>query len=417
MVVAMTFIISCRDDQDEVLSYNKWQVENFKEADSTLEGQFKAFWSAMNSNYPIWDYEMQFGVDWDEIYDQYLPLFSNADKEYKELGVPFSDSIFEETYKKIMLPLHDGHTYLLIRNLHTRRLIGIQPTLERVKMREHWKDEYNFIPNIQFYESTPYENLRIKEWAYSPSCTYALFYDGIVYLYMKVCKFDEYFNEQGDNYNSWQFAQARNVWRKWFETIQELHNTKMLKGIIIDVRGNQGGSGNCSKYVFGALQNGKYGGYQAYQRGFTRMKSGIGRLDYLPSVPLLWGILEEEHADITEPIVVLANSMTASTAEHICLDAKELPNAFVIGTQTWGALSPSSELIDSINLIGGVGDLLNASFYIHLPTAAFFTDKGEILESIGIKPDIKVAIDRARYNSSGRDNQLEKALEYIREFY
>ena len=51
-----------------------------------------------------------------------------------------------------------------------------------------------------------------------------------------------------------------------------------------------------------------------------------------------------------------------------------------------------------------------------IPSCAFFTLDGQILEGIGVTPDIEVAFDEELYRQTGRDTQLERALEYIRSY-
>jgi hypothetical protein len=412
----MACITSCREDSDEILSHGKWSVENFKEANSTMEGQFKVFWTAMNCNYPIWDYEAEFGVDWDAVYKEYLPVFREADRKHQAENTIMPDSVFHKKYEEIISLLHDGHTFLHIKNLHTGALHHFSPSVTRLLEREDWESEYDFKPKTSYYESEAVnEDERIVEtMKASDVYQYARFKDGIVYLRMKDCNLPNHFNEAAVEYSSMASTQARLVWRKWFDAIQELHGKNTLKGVVIDVRGNGGGPTEISQYVFGALHNNRYPNSNAYQRGYIRMKNGIGRLDFFPKVPWLWTMCKENHADIHEPIVVLANYITASGAEHICLDAKEMPNACVIGTNTCGALSPLSEKLDSLYYVGCIGKAGETSFYMDIPSAAFMTDEGEFLEGKGVMPDIEVKLDLDLFLSTGRDKQLERALEFIR---
>lgn len=416
VVLMAVFSVSCREDSDEVLYYSEWSIENFEKANTSMEGQFKAFWTAMNSNYPIWDYEAEYGLDWDAVYEKYLLVFRNADLKYKKDGVAMPDSVFEGIYEEIIAQLHDGHTTLNIANLHTGTIHTLSPSLYRIYKKDKWYDEYLFSPNTAFYESELVdEDKRIVESVIAfDTYQYALFNDNIVYLRMKDCNLPLYFDAKNADYDDENSVKARKVWTQWFETVQALHNNRMLKGIIIDVRNNGGGFAEISKYAFGALHNNRFLDINAYHRGYIRFKSGIGRFDYLPKVHFLWSLCEEKHADITEPIIVLANSITASAAEHICLDAKQRPNACVIGTNTMGAFAPLSTRDDSLYYMGHVGKKGITSFYMVIPSAAFMTDDGSIIEGKGVMPDIEIPLDFYMYSSSSRDNQLECALAYIR---
>jgi len=414
LTLLLTAVVSsCRDNSDEILSYSKWGTDGFGDADSSMEGQFNAFWTALNSNYPIWDYEESYGVDWDQVYDEHIELFRKADEDFKKSGIILTDSLFFDAYTGIMLQLHDGHTSLIVKNIHTGNKKRIFPAEIRACEKDSWEDDLNFHPNLSFYQYAAGENFRIKESLSTQKYQYALFADGIVYLYLNECQLPKHFDQTSDSYSSSESEGVRNVWRKWFDTIQELHGKNSLKGVIIDVRSNTGGVAENNKYIFGSLRNNEFKGVMAYKRGYTRRKNGIGRLDYQPAIPCIWDVLEEEHATITEPIVVLANILSGSAAEQICLDAKELPNAIVLGTQTWGAYSPLNEADNAVFGVGTVGDIKKMSFEIEIPSCAYLTDEGRIIEGIGVIPDMEILLDPELKNNN-RDSQLEKALEYIR---
>lgn len=201
------------------------------------------------------------------------------------------------------------------------------------------------------------------------------------------------------------------AWRRWVEVTQTLHKEGKLKGVIIDVRNNGGGSVNDYQYVLGALL--PSGGHQVAS---ARFKTGIGRYDYSPLTPEVIPTFSEEHETITEPVVVLANCHSVSMSEVTCLGAKQMENARVIGTNTWGgmcllAADPSAY---SIYYASAVGVENETPFWAYIPANVTVTNEGGILEGVGVTPDIEVAFDMDLYNSTGRDSQLERALQYIR---
>ncbi|MCR5818774.1 MAG: hypothetical protein K6F89_06745, partial [Prevotella sp.] len=324
------------------------------------------------------------------------------------------DSVFEMHYSDMMSTLRDGHTQLVIKNLHTDRIITVQPSLNRIKEKnDKWYAYLLFWPSLNHYKwlSEGDSNKLDEHVTASGKYQYGRFADNILYLHLAECYLDSCFNEQSDTYNSSSSKDARKVWTRWFETMQQLHAQGSLRGVIIDVRSNGGGSGSCSSYVFGSLHNQQLENTGCYRRGMSREKNGQGRLEFMSKIPMLWPLNSEEHATITEPIVVMANYFSCSTAEHICLDAKEMENAWVLGTQTFGALSPSG---GHNSEVGNAGGMHAYAFELTTPSAAFFTDSGELLEGIGVAPDIECLFDWDLYKSTQRDNQLEKALQFIR---
>lgn len=424
-LLLFTAMYSCREDSDSVLSYEYKpnDMSNFAEASSSFEGQFKAIWTAMSCNYPIWDYEEQFGMDWNDVYDRYLPRFHALDERGQANGV-VTNSELETLYTEILGPLHDGHFYASIKNLYNDSRVWVRPLVLRHEVsRPGYMQDQNV--SCKYYQSTTDSELLMEEFDeykfIDGLVVYAKFKDGITFLRLSSQHLTD---KMAKKYPLDEGLKIRDVWRKWFKQIQTLHSMGILKGIIIDLRNNGGGNSADYQYVIGALQtpdavSGKLNA-KVRQNGMIRVKSGIGQRDFLPMTPWYFPIYPEEHAVIEhEPIVVLANGHTASTAEHFCLAVKQMTNGCIIGTQTMGAFSPlaesnTNESVYSLTYVGSVGDMVKAPFYLNIPFAAFFTNEGEILESIGIEPDIKVELDCELYKATGRDNQLERALEFIR---
>ena len=278
------------------------------------------------------------------------------------------------------------------------------------------EEDINYYNNIL---TTKYQNLDITLNPFDIDLynlldfRYAILNDGIVYLSLSSFRLSPYLmgtlsGSPCSDYYSWA---VHEVWSQWFNKIQDLHNSDRLKGVIIDVRCNRGGYTSDYQYVLGALL--PEGGHHVAS---LRSKAGIGRYDYSPLGPRIDKTLSMEHEVITEPVVVLANCNSASMSEITCLGAKQMENGRVIGTQTWGAISsivnePSNY---SFYYAGIVGVKSTTSFYAYIPTGVTVTYDGEILEGVGITPDIEAPLDMDLFNTTGRDSQLERALQYIR---
>ena len=122
---------SCRPMGDELLSYGQNDNQSYALAGKSYAGEFKALWQAMNENYCIWDYEAEYGLDWDEVYATYLPQFEALDDTTQHKRV--SDMEFQALYEQILNPLHDGHINLSIKNLQTGKYIKIAPNAARIR--------------------------------------------------------------------------------------------------------------------------------------------------------------------------------------------------------------------------------------------------------------------------------------------
>ena len=100
-------------------------------------------------------------------------------------------------------------------------------------------------------------------------------------------------------------------------------------------------------------------------------------------------------------VVLLVNRHTASAAEMIVAFARENQLATIIGEKTAG------RLLSATSVKVGKG------FRLALPTGAYYTWAGTILEGTPIVPDQIVEFDW-RDRRAGRDRQLEYAIEHIR---
>ena len=209
-----------------------------------------------------------------------------------------------------------------------------------------------------------------------------------------------------------QLAQAvRQTWQAWYDKVQELHASGQLKAVIIDLRGNGGGMLNDFEYVLGSML--PSGGFEV---GLSRFKRGVGRYDYSPLVPFKLPTLETAHEIITEPIVVLANCGSVSMAEITSLSCKQLSNGTLIGKRTHGGLcslqSDPSAYYE--NYSGIVGVRYQTPVWLYIPHMVTMSKEKQLFEGVGVTPDIDVDFDITLSQTTGRDTQLERALQYLR---
>lgn len=204
--------------------------------------------------------------------------------------------------------------------------------------------------------------------------------------------------------------QMRQVWRSWFDDVQQLHKNGTLGGVIIDLRGNTGGNMDDSQYIVGSLvpSGGIFFGYQRYKRG-------TGRYEYSPLMPAIVSSLSEAHETITEPIVVMTNAQSVSMSETSTLCVKTLPNGTQIGNRSFGAICAlTGNETNSYNYAGFFGVEGVTPVFGHVPSMASFTIDKKLIEAEGITPDIQVDLDLTQFAATGKDTQLDRALQFIR---
>lgn len=161
---------------------------------------------------------------------------------------------------------------------------------------------------------------------------------------------------------------------------------KDASGIIIDVRGNGGGSGDIAMGMIGWLMPGE--------------KAPVGKV-------ILRGheldmIVRPRPEPYTGPAVVLIDEMSVSAAEFFASGIKDLTDAHLIGTRTAGAVLGSQ--IE--RLPTGDGFQFAAANFISVRT-------GKTLEGIGVEPHELVEPNREML-LDGKDPAIEAAIQWIR---
>ena len=501
---------ACREQSDTLVSYGHQDQLAFGEAETSYAGKFKVLWNGLNQNYALWDYERELGLDWDAIYDQYLPQFEALDK-LEEV----TDAQLAALLKEVVSPLHDGHMVVKVKNHKTGKYISISPAALRNSERPEFSAVRSTPPTLKYYAKKANGEIELDEdgtpicLEYSTACDdllekftdteksgqewindsikvlqglttptveqvdmlklltdlnkelekvedtkegielynelanryayleipgfdpidenfndnglkikYALLKGNIAYLYFSDFALSYYLNEEFTKEGFPNASEAtlahvkkiEEVWNSWFNSIQYLHKAGKLGGVIIDVRNNGGGSLNDYRYVIGSMI--PSGGFEI---GKVRYKRGTDRLEYSPLMPSYSPTMDEEHALITEPIVVLANSSSVSMAEITSLSTKYIDNATLIGKRTWGGLCGliGNEYF-SYNYTGHIGEEGKTPVYVYLPLVAQFNREGQLLEGVGVTPDIEVDLDVKQLRSTGKDTQLDRALQFIR---
>ncbi len=518
-VIIVLGAVGCRSTGDDLLSYGQKDNQVYNVAKSSHAEAFKAFWTAMNENYCIWDYEAAHGIDWDEVYRTYLPKFEALDDTARQ--TPVTREELDYLYSRIINPLHDGHLAIQFFYGPLNYPLTYSPGMTRV-MQERGDelavvekyltkpqpyldiageyhieelDSVNGLSSSVAYVQEQYQRIiaacgvflaetepqqggsesiartcqlvaELRDRAiagqgmtgkdciafYGGICDQygsvgklidiqlnkvdaAIYDDGLQYLYaarfsgnimylrlggFRLTSHLEPSMQTSDSATAY-FAYQQDVirvWHKWFDGIQSLHSEGRLGGVIIDVRNNNGGYVNDNKFVLGALL--PSGGYKSCM---LRMKTGIGRYDFAPVIPFELPTYPGEHAVITdEPVVVIGNVRSISMAEQTSWGVKTMANGALIGTRTFGALSalsPSPEAY-SETYSGAFGESLKTAVYGYVPKYVALYDVAgdghpQILEGKGISPTVEVVFDAQLYENTGRDNQLEAAIQYIKD--
>jgi C-terminal processing protease CtpA/Prc len=197
-----------------------------------------------------------------------------------------------------------------------------------------------------------------------------------------------------------------------------------IDGLIIDLRGNTGGGIGALRVMSLLTPDRSPVGFALDKRRVTNnldtAKEGFRRFSQIPSSPMaLWPlavqfapamlakkpiVLQTEGLG-KQPfhgrVVLLVDRHTASAAEMIVAFAQENKLATIVGEKTAGRLLSATSV------------KVSQGFRLALPTGAYYTWKGSILEGTPIEPDHMIEFDW-RGRQLGRDQQLDSAVESLR---
>ena len=328
----------------------------------------------MNTSYVYWDIDT---TDWDKIYYDYSPQFAKLD-----LKQPADINQAVQYFREMPEGLIDCHYRITLGTSLIPNYI-IFPSLERKQKHPDFHQLLNYYEidteylDQDYQIGTTYSNSNIPFTVLCGTIENRI-------LYFSCTEFALYEAYYSNTSNT-----VQKTLQYFFSTLINLPDN--IQGIIIDVRGNQGGDlGDLNFFVGHFIDSPLHFGY-------TQTKSGNGRLDFTPWI--------NAYVRIDLPIVILADMYTASLAEAVVMAFKVFPKCTFIGETTWGATGP---LIETDVYNTGQFEIEN---FLTVTTASckFRYMDGKIYEGIGFNPDIAIPYDETAI-AVGRDIQLEKAI-------
>lgn len=149
MAGLMLMLTGCRQESDNIMSYAFKDAMAFQKADTSFVGEFEVFWNGMNNNYALWDYELENGLDWDNVYRKYYPKFAELDEKDA-----VTDEELKELLDEIVTPLHDGHLSIMFKNHSTGNYVTANPGYSRVEneREEEFEATTGFLPSLKYYQ-------------------------------------------------------------------------------------------------------------------------------------------------------------------------------------------------------------------------------------------------------------------------
>lgn len=158
-----------------------------------------------------------------------------------------------------------------------------------------------------------------------------------------------------------------------------------MAGLVLDLRGNPGGNMDAVCEI-------------------ARMLLPEGLIVYTEDKN---GQREEYTCDgahqLECPLVVLVDGNSASASEILAGAVKDYGIGTLVGTTTFGK-----------GIVQRIMRLSDGSA-VKLTVSKYYTPKGHNIHKIGIEPDIEVPFEPEPYQLDGTDNQLNRALEVLKE--
>ncbi|MFI6734949.1 S41 family peptidase [Nonomuraea sp. NPDC050451] len=170
-----------------------------------------------------------------------------------------------------------------------------------------------------------------------------------------------------------------------FKAISRLRTGRTLTGVILDLRGNGGGSPLEATRLVSAFVHGKATAYQCTVDGTCE----TSRTD--DTVELL-----------NLPLMVLTDRSCASACEHFSSAVKDLRLGRLVGTRTAGVISGPAQPY-----------LLRNNTTLSFPVRHHLGPDREVIDRIGVPPDHHVPLT-PKDAAAGRDPALAKALTLLR---
>ncbi|MBW6457972.1 MAG: S41 family peptidase [FCB group bacterium] len=299
---------------------------------------FEYLWQELNNKYTYFEYK---SVDWDSIHTVYRPQVHDA----------MSDRELFDLLAAMLYELRDGH-------------VNITSPFDRSR---NWSWYLDFPQN--FNETILYRNYLGSDYRITGPLHNQII-DSVLYVY----------------YASF----ANRISGANLDALMD--RAEGLKGVIIDIRNNGGGSSGNAYALASCFSD------SSWTYGKNRVKTGPGPDDFSP-----WNTLSinpRSGKRFSGEVVLLCNRNSYSASNLFAQMLKALPNVTLMGDDTGGGAG-----------IPAFGELPNGWIYRFSATQTI-DPQGEHIEH-GVSVDIRVDLDPAD-EAQGIDSMLETALDLFR---
>ena len=402
-------MVSCRKEAPVLHDPNNIPCKTYTQ-------QFQAVWEGVDQSYVFWERDT---VNWDKRYDLCLPIFHDFDA--RGTANPVTAEEYKAAWLKVFKGLVDHHFVGVLWNPNLKSAVIVNAG-HQARYTTDIAQEISILKRMPGISDLTENTVQGSKAPQSWSCLLPGKVSGekIAYFRFSGFGFDIKKQSRAELAPLYAFFDPDTLGNVGDRA---LINREDVKGIIIDVRGNGGGSfGNIDTYIGSLL-------HKDLQIGYTRVKEGIGRLDYSAWLPLKIAA-HKRPINKEKDVVLLVDANSISCSEVTAVFMKYLPKGKVVGDRTYGATGPlwSNTILHDVFYNGCFGDTNlynrfledrgtysndNFTYYVYTSTFEFVDRNYESFEGKGVNPDILVPYNEQELKA-GTDKQLERALEYLR---
>ena len=305
---------------------------------------YEIFWQTFNTHYAFFDL---YDVDWDARYTRYRPLVHENTSKHELLQI----------MKDSLTGLNDGHTMIITE----------EETFSAAQPHRWEAQRANIVAVHENYIQGDIKKIK------GTTISYGWLNPDLAYISIRGMVAKPPFLQ----------TEARLVDRVMKQIVLD---TQSAKAIVVDVRFNQGGSGEVAEAIAKRFTK---------QRSFAYSYTSRDGDSYTDAINVY---LEPDGDPVfTQPIYLLVSDLSASAAETFALALGELPQVTVVGQSTAGIFSDMLER----QLPNGWAFTLSHQRYI--------AADGKLYESLGVPVDIAYSFDLEGL-LAGKDNLLEEII-------
>lgn len=317
LAFAAIFSISlsgCRKEFPNTVDPRNQLIGNWSDA-------FQGFWDGMNYNYVFWSVDP---TNWDNVYAEYKPKFVGL-----EIGDPTDDVEAIKLFEDLSSTLIDHHMSITIKTDNMKDAVRFYPADNEIEKRTYYHDKY--------VRELLYEVVELNKTSgrISNSVSERQYLDPKSEKYLDMLSYLIDGDVAYITFSSFRIAVTIRaepegpIARAYNNFIEIINNTPNLKGVIIDVRENGGGSTADFDYIVSPFLETRT------IFGYTRSKNGLGRLDYAPWAPIEIAPKKVFNRSLDIPIVVLVDLNSVSMSEMSSLALRRTPKGRTHLGRTW----------------------------------------------------------------------------------